>query len=661
MQVVNIGIVAHVDAGKTSLTERILFETNVIAEIGRVDQGNTQTDSLELEKRRGITIKASIVSFLVRDHDLKVNLIDTPGHADFIAEVERSFSVLDGAILVISAVEGVQAQTKFLMAILAKLGIPTIIFINKIDRRGAQSASLIQHIKEKLTERVLPLSTPEKIGTKEAFIVEHRFCRDTTPTFLEECIEMLTLNDDRLLAAYLRDEPLPEEQIRTALTKQVREANLYPIFFGSAITGIGVAELLTGVATFFPTNSGLKEAPLSGVVFKIEKETASEKIAYVRLFSGSINVRAYVPVSRNTDIQEVNTYQEKVKKLHLFNEGRTVQASAIEAGEFCKIWGFKQVGIGDIIGERSDRMKDLHFVEPQMEARIEAKDPSQTQQLYRALVEMAEEDPLIKVLKDTFHHEIYLRIFGEVQKEVIEAMLLEKYGLQVTFSETRVICVEKPAGTGQALEMITAADNPFAATIGFRVEPGAVNSGVSYKLEVKLGSLPLPFHRAIEETTREVLKQGLYGWEVTDIKVTLTHTGYSSPVTVAGDFRKLVPLVLMEALSRAGTTVYEPLHQFELNAPLSAISKAMFKLSASRATFDKPLLRGDTFQLTGLLPVATTEAFKRNLNSFTEGEGILLTRPGGFRQVEGAFPIRKRADFNPLNRKDYLLHVLHAY
>jgi len=175
MKIVNIGIVAHVDAGKTSLTERILYETHVIDKIGRVDLGNTQTDSLELEKRRGITIKASVVSFFVQD--LKINLIDTPGHADFIAEVERSFSVLDGTILVISAVEGIQAQTKFLMAILIKLGIPTIIFINKIDRMGAQAQPLVKQIQEKLAANVIPLYTPTDIGTKQASIVENSFSR----------------------------------------------------------------------------------------------------------------------------------------------------------------------------------------------------------------------------------------------------------------------------------------------------------------------------------------------------------------------------------------------------------------------------------------------------------------------------------------------------
>lgn len=655
MKILNIGIVAHVDAGKTSLTERILYETHVIDSLGRVDQGTTQTDSLDLEKRRGITIKASVVSFFLQD--LKINLIDTPGHADFVAEVERSFSVLDGAILLVSAVEGVQAQTKFLIRVLKELAIPTIIFVNKIDRRGAQSLSLIASIKEKLTDSVIPLSLPENVGSQQAFLVEKSF---KDQTFLEECLELLALNDDRLLAAYINEEQLAEGQLHQALTDQIRDAKLYPILFGSAMTGVGVSQLLAAVATFFPINESLTDAPLSAVVFKIGKEASGEKIAYVRLFSGSIRVREYLPISRKISGERVIVRRDKVKKLHIFWEGKSVQTSEAGAGEFCKVWGLQDIRIGDVVGEYSERIKDLHFVAPQMEARIEARQPDQNLLLYRALVELEEEDPLIIVIKDTFHHEIYLRLFGEVQKEVVETMLLENYGLAVSFSETRVVCIEKPVGIGRAVEEMGGA-NPFVATVGFRIEPGSTGSGISYTLEVKLGALPLAFHRAIEETVYETLKQGLYGWEVTDIAVFLTRTGYSSPVTVAGDFRKLVPLVFMEALSNAGSAVYEPLNQFELSAPVHAISRAMFLLSALRGTFEKPILRGDTFLLTGALPVETTEEFASNLHSYTEGEGIFLTKPGGFRKIEGTFPTRKRADYNPLNRKDYMLHILHAY
>jgi ribosomal protection tetracycline resistance protein len=296
-----------------------------------------------------------------------------------------------------------------------------------------------------------------------------------------------------------------------------------------------------------------------------------------------------------------------------------------------------------------------------MEAQIEAKQPEQNHRLYQALVELAEEDPLIKVSRDTFHHEIYLRLFGEVQKEVIEAMLLEDYGLAVRFSATRVICIEKPTGTGQAVEIMGAGGNPFAATVGFRVEPAAAGSGICYSLEVQLGSLPLPLHRAIEETILATLQQGLYGWEVTDIAVILTHSGYSSVATTASDFRNLVPLVLMDSLAEAGTAVYEPLNQFELIAPLNSLSQALFKLSMVKADFERPILHDATFHLAGTLPVAATETFKRSLQAFTEGEGVLLVKPSGFRKIEAPFPTRKRADFNPLNRKEYMLHILHAY
>ncbi len=659
MNITNIGIVAHVDAGKTSLTERILFETNVITKIGRVDHGNTQTDSLELEKRRGITIKASVVSFFIKD--LKVNLIDTPGHADFVAEVERSLGVLDGVILVISAVEGIQAQTKFLMAVLKQLGIPTILFVNKIDRMGAQSHSLVKQIQEKLSPAVIALCTPVNLGVKEAAITKNSFDGAGDSAFLEAAVDLLTRNDEQLLEAYVNAGQVTEAQLVGSLTRQVKAARLYPIFFGSAMTGVGVAELLQGVAAFFPVNNAADQAPLSAVVFKIEREAAGEKVAYLRLFSGSIQVREDVSVRRMTFRNEVETNIDKVKRLHIFRMGKSVQSPHAGAGEFCKVWGFPDIRIGDVVGEWSDKIRDFHFASPQMEARVEASEPEKNRQLYQALTELSEEDPLIKVSKETFHNEIYLRIFGEVQKEVLAAMVQERYGLTVAFSDTRVVCIEKPRGTGRALDVRGGEGNPFVATIGFRVEPGSPGSGVTYRLEVHLGSLPLPLHRALEETIHETLRQGLYGWEVTDIAVILTHTGYSSVATTAGDFRNLTPLVLMDALTLAGTEVYEPLSEFELSAPLHAISQAMFKLTMARAVFEKPVLYSDTFTLTGTLPVATMEGFKRDLYAMAGGEGVFLTKPAGFRKMEEAFPTRKRADYNPLNRKEYLLHVLRAY
>ncbi|MED1511297.1 translation factor GTPase family protein [Bacillus proteolyticus] len=647
MTTINIGIVAHVDAGKTSLTERILYETNVIKEIGRVDSGSTQTDSMELERQRGITIKASAVSFFI--DDLKVNVIDTPGHADFIAEVERSFRVLDGAILVISAVEGVQAQTKILMRTLQKLNIPTVLFVNKIDRSGANTEKVVKHIKEILSNEACPFYSVKNEGTKEARIIEYKS--------YDDCMELLAPYNESLLASYVNNEILPDALLRKELEKQIQQANVYPIFFGSAMTGMGVTELLEKLPALIPVNKPAQDKTLSGVVFKIEREPSGEKIAYVRVFSGSLHVRKYVDIQRGESL----SHKEKIKKMCMFHNGDTVHSSTVQSGEFCKVWGLSDIKIGDIIGERTDYIKDIHFAEPQMEAAIDVLAKERIHDLYAALMELCEEDPLIKVWKDDVRNELYIRLFGEVQKEVIETTLYEKYRLQVTFSNTRVVCIEKPIGLGNSVEVMGEKTNPFYATIGFKVERGELSSGITYNLGVELGSLPLAFHKAIEDTVFQTLKQGLYGWEVTDISVTLTHTDYASPVTTASDFRNLTPLVLMNALKQAETYVFEPLNEFELTVPEHTISTAMYKLAAIPATFAEPLLYNDSYHLTGSLPVAKTENFKRMLHSFTEGEGIFTTKPAGFTKLKAPFPTRKRVDFNPLNRKDYLLHVLKAY
>ncbi|MED2790291.1 TetM/TetW/TetO/TetS family tetracycline resistance ribosomal protection protein [Bacillus wiedmannii] len=647
MTTINIGIVAHVDAGKTSLTERILYETNVIKEIGRVDSGSTQTDSMELERQRGITIKASVVSFFI--DDVKVNVIDTPGHADFIAEVERSFRVLDGAILVISAVEGVQAQTKILMRTLQKLDIPTILFVNKIDRSGANTEKIVKQIKEILSNEAFPFYSVQNEGTKEARIIEYKS--------YDDCIERLAPYNESLLESYVNNEIVTDTLLREELEKQIQQANVYPIFFGSAMTGIGVTELLEKLPALIPANTSVQDETLSSIVFKIEREPSGEKIAYVRVFSGRIHVRKYVDIQRG----EALTHKEKIKKICVFHNGNAIQASIVPSGEFCKVWGLSDIKIGDIIGERTDSIKNIHFAEPQMEAAIEAVPKERIHDLYAALMELCEEDPLIKVWKDDVHNELYIRLFGEVQKEVIETTLYEKYNLRVTFSNTRVVCIEKPIGIGNSVEVMGEKANPFYATIGFKTERGQLNSGITYKLGVELGSLPLAFHKAIEDTVFQTLKQGLYGWAVTDIIVTLTHTGYASPVTTASDFRNLTRLVLMDALKQAETCVYEPVNEFELTVPEHAISTAMYKLAAIPATFSEPIFNNDSYHLTGSLPVAKTENFQRMLHSFTEGEGIFTTKPAGYKKLKAPFPTRKRVDNNPLNRKDYLLHVLKAY
>src|SRR5437588_1860463 len=276
----NLGILAHVDAGKTTLTERLLYEAGVIREIGRVDAGTTQTDSLALERQRGITIRSAVASFALGD--VHVNLIDTPGHPDFIAEVERVLSVLDGAILVISAVEGVQPQTRVLMRALKRLRVPTLVFVNKIDRPGSGDERVLEAISERLTPAIVPMGTARELGTRAASFT--LFGADD-PGFRARVAELLAERDDAILAAYVEDEPaVPYQRLGAALAAQTARALVHPVFFGSATTGAGVEPLMSGLAELLPTSSGDPDDPVAGAVFKIERGASGEKIAYVRMF-----------------------------------------------------------------------------------------------------------------------------------------------------------------------------------------------------------------------------------------------------------------------------------------------------------------------------------------------------------------------------------------
>src|SRR5918992_3202945 len=267
MRTLNLGILAHVDAGKTTLTERLLHAAGVIDEIGRVDDGNTKTDSLALERQRGITIKAAVVSFVVED--VTVNLIDTPGHPDFIAEVERVLSVLDGAVLVVSAVEGVQAQTRVLMRALQRLRIPTLLFVNKVDRVGADCGRVLSDISERLTSATVAMAAVEGEGTRAAVVTPHT---DADAGFRSRLVDVLAEHDDSLLAAYVDDEDgISSARLRGALATQTQRARVHPAFFGSALTGAGVDSLTAGLAELLPPAAGGADGPASGLVFKIER------------------------------------------------------------------------------------------------------------------------------------------------------------------------------------------------------------------------------------------------------------------------------------------------------------------------------------------------------------------------------------------------------
>jgi ribosomal protection tetracycline resistance protein len=652
----NLGILAHVDAGKTTLTERLLYTAGVIDELGSVDDGTTQTDSLALEQRRGITIKSAVVSFAIED--VTVNLIDTPGHPDFIAEVERVLSVLDGAVLVISAVEGVQPQTRVLMRALQRLRVPTIIFVNKIDRRGAQYERLLRAIGERLTPAIVAMGSVHDLGARSA---DFGPSRGSDAVFATRLAEVLAERNDAILAAYVEDEfDVSYGRLRRELAAQTRRVEVHPVFFGSALTGAGVDALAAGIAELLPSAERNLDGLVSGTVFKIERGPAGEKIAYVRLFSGTLRTRDRLGSSGDRE--------QKVTSISVFERGSAVQRGALRAGEIGKLWGLSEVRIGDTIGESGTPRRQHHFARPTLETAVFPVAREDTAALHLALTQLAEQDPLINVRQDG-RREISVSLYGEVQKEVIQATLADEYGLDVGFRETTTICIERPLGAGAAVEKLKQAPNPFLATVGLRIEPAAIDSGVEFRLEVELGSMPLAFFRAVEDSVREALQQGLHGWEVTDCTVTMTHSGYlprqshahqgfnKSMSSTGADFRGVTPLVLMSALRQARTVVYEPIHRFRLEVPADILGPLLPALARLRAVPQTPTIRGSSSVLDGDIPAARLHEFRQQLPALTRGEGVLEAAFDRYEPVSGTIPARPRYDQNPLNREEYLLRV----
>lgn len=641
--ILNIGVLAHVDAGKTTLTEQILFRSGLIDQAGSVDQGNTITDSLEIERRRGITIKSAAVSFMLGD--LKINLIDTPGHADFISEVEHSLSVLDGVILVISAVEGVQAQTRVLMQTLKEQRIPTLLFMNKIDRMGANYHNVYTMIRNLLDEHIGEMSSVSHEGSATVRV-------DVADPHNAGWVEMLALTNDDLLNDYAQDIPISRERLQEELRRQTQQGKAYPLFAGSAAKGIGIEPLLDALGELFPVNdaSELQHESLSGLVFKVIKLPNGERNVYLRLFAGSIQARDEITVI----MQNGNINMFKVKHLHTLHHGKSMPVNQIDAGDIA-ILMTDELKVGDVIGAVSDRMKRVHFQKPPIQVQVSAKNPAEEHQLHTALSDLTEEDPFLQYIQDSITKEHIIHVFGKVQQEILLETIQQQYGIEAVFSAPRVICIEKPVATGEAVEFI--GECPFYATVGLRVEPGERGTGIQYRLEVELGSLPLSFQKAIKDTVIEVLQEGLYGWTVTDIIVTLTHTGYASPVSTAKDFRSLTPLVLMSALNKAGTEVFEPINVIQFILPETSLSKVLSKLAALEGTYQEPTFHNHAVHVHGTIPVRTTDLLKAEVHSLTSGEGMLSVKPGGYVKVKGTVPVNKRRQVNPLNRGEYMLYL----
>ena len=645
----NLGIVAHVDAGKTSLTERLLFEAGVIDALGSVDAGTARTDSMELERRRGITIRAAVTSFALGD--LTVNLVDTPGHPDFIAEVERSLGVLDAAVLVLSSVEGVQPQTVVIWRALQRIGVPTVLFVNKVDRAGADVGFVLEQVRRRLTPYVVELARAFDQGGREARVTAVPFTDESVVASVSEA-------DDLVLARWVAGEPARRRDVVRALRQGVRRGALTPVVCGSAITGVGTPELrrvLTGILS----PSFRRDGPLAGTVFAVDRDERGRR-AWVRLWSGDLRVRDRVAIGGGRP--------ELVTEVAVSEPGGVNVGAVARAGQIAVVRG-TAARIGDTFGRPPPRLTH-RFAPASLQALVEPEDPTRRTALFAGLTELADEDPLIDLRLNEADGEAEVSLHGEVQKEVIAALLEQRYGVRACFLATSVMCLERVVGTGASVDRIKVGDNPYLAGMRLRVDPATIGHGIEFSPGIERGNLPPAFITATEEGVRSALRQGLHGWAVSDCVVTMTESGYwprqskphqkfdKSISSVAADFRNLAPVVVIAALAQAGTAVCQPVDRFELELPdeaFGSVASLLGRLGA--ATLDTSAASGFT-RLVGHLPSAAVPDLTSRLPDLTSGAGVLVTRLDHHAAVtRGRLPSRRRTGFNPLDRTTWFRNV----
>jgi len=618
MHTLNIGILAHVDAGKTSLTERLLFDHGAIDRLGSVDGGDTRTDDGAIERQRGITIRSAVAAFTVGD--TRINLIDTPGHSDFIAEVERALEVLDGAVLLLSAVEGVQAQTRVLMRTLRRLRLPTLVFVNKIDRAGARSDGLLADIRRRLTPYVAPLTDVTGIGTAGARVTAR-------PPGDPQLAEALAEVDPDILAAVVDGpEPTPDD-LRKALAARTADGSFHPVLFGSALGGQGVARLVESVIGLIPPAPATDGAEPRGTVFAVRPGPGGARTAYLRLYDGEVAPRQRLTLLRREADGRTTEVSGRVNRLEVI--GGT--GPSLTAGNIAAVSGLSSVRVGDRLGRVADRAPQ--FAPPTLQTLVRARRPEQAAPLRTALLTLADQDPLMHA-RPAAAGTTALLLYGEVQMEVLAATLAQDFGIEADFEPGRVRFLERPRDVGEASEeMPWHLGTRYWATIGLRVGPGPRGSGGVFTYETELGALPRAFHQAIEDTVHAAMATGLCGAPVTDYRVTLIRSGYCAPLSTAADFRGLTPLVLRSALQRARTRLYEPYHAFEAEVPLDALAPVTAQLASSGAEFTGTTGGSTAWLITGRLPARRVREVELRLPGLTHGEGVWWSRPSGDREL----------------------------
>jgi len=652
-KIINLGILAHVDAGKTTVTENLLYLCGKTRSLGSVDSGNTVTDSSEIEKRRGISVFSSGADITYGDHT--VNLIDTPGHVDFAGEAERSIMSLDAALIVVSAVEGLQSHTENIMQTIRDNKLPCIFFINKVDRAGSNCNRVVSELCETFGNRFVCLSEVFCEGSKECSV-----CENTR--FQDAACEVLSEYDDDIMEKYLSDERVDDNQLRAVLARECAVGEVYPVLFGSAMYAVGIKELVEAIVTYLPDSERIGTDKLSGVIYKIEHDKTFGVLSHIRMFGGSLASRDTVVLKspkEDTVTSENEEKEERCEKISQIRKkvgGKFYDTGIVEKGDIAVLCGLSKAKVGDYIGEITQERK-LSLVNPFLQVSVIPSDESKLTVLANALAELSREEPYINYRWEKSEREVVISITGKIQLEIIANLLLERYGLTVNFSAPSVIYKETPSIAAKGFEAYTM-PKPCWAVVHLLLEPTERGSGVIFDMgNVPNNQLFYRYQSHIKQSFYSTIEQGIYGWEVTDLKCTLIggehHTIHTHPL----DFFVATPVAFLRGLTNSHSRLLEPYLKVRISAPEEHLGKVTGDIVMMRGEFDTPVIRNGKMTVEAHLPVADSMDYPTRLASSTGGKGVLHSSFGFYRECpEGFMKVCKRRGVDPLDRAKWILH-----
>ena len=586
-RVLNVGLLAHVDAGKTTLSESILYQSGAIRNLGRVDHQDAFLDTDEMERERGITIfsKQAVLTW----KDTEITLLDTPGHVDFSAEMERVLQVLDCAVLVISGADGVQGHTETLWKLLTRYGIPVFLFVNKMDQEGTDCGKLLAELKSRFSEGCIDFGRVE--------------------TGAEEVIEEIAVCDEQTMEEYLEKGSVAAASIR----RLVAERKIFPCYFGSALHLQGVEELMNGICTYqmqkeYPEVFGAK-------VYKIARDGQGNRLTYLKVTGGTLKVKDVI--GENGD---------KVNQIRVYSGEKYELLSEADAGKVCAVTGLAETYPGQGLGAEKD--SELPILEPVLTYRIILPDDCNVHTMLRDLKLLEEEEPELHVVWIEKSQEIHVQLMGDVQIEILQRIIKERFGVLVEFGEGSIVYKETIAAPVEGVGHF----EPLRhyAEVHLRLEPGERGSGIQFDSECSEDVLDRNWQRLVLTHLEEKEHKGvLTGSVITDMKITLTSGKAHLKHTEGGDFRQATYRAVRQGLKKAESVLLEPYYEFRIELPSENVGRAMTDIQNRFGKFEAPETLGEMTVLTGIAPVSTLSGYQKDVIAYTGGRGrISLTLKG---------------------------------